>query len=507
VLSNWHWYTPLRYLQLIEGWRPDVRVTYLYPQGATEMPQAWPQRITEELEGSDRALIVTNSYPTYGNLPYRFEPLGEAFRVLPGPSFEVPARISPLGTNGAGVDLWQEEEPVLRLLGYRLQEAGEIEPGDQVTVDLFWQPLVPLERGYAFFVHLVGADGVPLGQQDHRHDAAATYEPGEVLTDRYRFPVFTTAAPGDYRLVAGAYLPFEDGTWLRLADEGGQDVFGLDQVSIVPASLPPVTLRPAQVPFAHLSKDAGAPALVGIDFDDSLPEQRRVYLHWRVGDKDATARLTAGESVVSQSRVPSGRPQEGPGRGYVTTALDVPPGTRDLRLELRNAVDERILPRRGVWGVPLPSALPLPRPGFGPEARLRYLPFGGKMALVGAETEPAREAGQEARVALRFLGLRPIVLDYVVSVGVLGEAVTDAPSDWVPALGAIPTFKWIRGSAVNDVHLIRVLEGASGAEATLGVYDAFTSASLAPLDERIARQGRAGVPLGMRVFDSPYDGE
>jgi len=119
------------------------------------------------------------------------------------------------------------------------------------------------------------------------------------------------------------------------------------------------------------------------------------------------------------------------------------------------------------------------------------------MLLVDAQLDPVWHTGQDARVALRFVGQRPIVLDYVVSVGVQGEAVTDAPSDWVPALGAIPTFKWVREAQVRDVHLIRVLEGdGTEVEVSVGVYDAFTTAALPVLDERIARLGRVGVGLG-----------
>ena len=96
-----------------------------------------------------------------------------------------------------------------------------------------------------------------------------------------------------------------------------------------------------------------------------------------------------------------------------------------------------------------------------------------------------------------IVGQRPLVGDYVVSVGVLGQVVTDTPSDWVPALGAIPTFKWVRGSQVRDVHPIAVIEGGGrDAEVTVGVYEAFTTAGLSPLDERIARLGRSGVGLG-----------
>ena len=55
------------------------------------MPYAWPQRIQHELETSDRPLIVTNRYPTYADLPYRFVPHGGAFLVQDQASMAVPA--------------------------------------------------------------------------------------------------------------------------------------------------------------------------------------------------------------------------------------------------------------------------------------------------------------------------------------------------------------------------------------------------------------------------------
>jgi hypothetical protein len=100
------------------------------------------------------------------------------------------------------------------------------------------------------------------------------------------------------------------------------------------------------------------------------------------------------------------------------------------------------------------------------------------------------------RVALGFLGLRPMVDDYVVSVSLRGEGIAASQSDSVPATGAIPTFKWIRGVLVRDVHRLWLPAEAHGqAPLSLGVYDAFTGRPLPPLDERIARQGQAGVLL------------
>ena len=475
VLANWHWYTPLRYVQLVENQRPDVLVTYIYPQGATAMPQAWLQRIDRELEQSDRPLIVTNHYPTYADSSYRFVPHGEAFLVQAEPSKAVP-----IGLTRTDVSLTGETDQI-RLLGYRTSQPGTVRPGDWVTVDLTWQPLVRLERGYSVFVQLVGADGVPLGQDDRRYDAAPTYEPGTVLTDRYRFPVFLTAAPGTYRLIAGVYWTGEDGSWQRLTLEDGSDAITLSEVSVLPATMSPVTMHAQYCPFID------GPTLVGVDYDDTLPEGRRVYLHWRAGGQPALAQLRTREQLVAQGQVPPAK-----GRGYVTTVLDAPPGARDLSLSLRRSDAGASLPRRGAWGITHRAPVPLPRPG----QRQHYLPFGGKLALIGVRAADLWRAGEQERVALRFLGLRPIVTDNVISVSVRDNLMIDGPSDSVPAIGAMPTFKWIRGSQVVDAHLIPVRADARGqALLMLGIYDAFTGRALPPLDERIARLGLAGVPL------------
>jgi hypothetical protein len=319
-----------------------------------------------------------------------------------------------------------------------------------------------------------------------RHDAASSYAPGKVLVDRYAFPLHLTAEPGAYQLRVSVYHSGEGGTWQRLTLPDGTDALSLGTVQVGPAASVPVSQHPQRQSFS------GGPALVGIDYDDTLAEARRVYLHWRVAPQSAVARLFSGDRQVAEATVPAaGEP------GYLTVALDLPPGTRDLRLSLALADGDEPLPRRGAWGLlqRAPLALPAPRP------RQHYLPFGGKLALTGFEASSVWQSGETSRVTLRFLGLRPVVLDYVVSVRVDGTGSVPGPSDSVPALGAIPTFKWIRGSCVDDVHLMEVLPVAAGPGATgqgqlvVGLYDAFTTEALMPLDERVARLGLAGVPL------------
>jgi hypothetical protein len=107
------------------------------------------------------------------------------------------------------------------------------------------------------------------------------------------------------------------------------------------------------------------------------------------------------------------------------------------------------------------------------------------------------------KVALQFIGLRSIIRDYVVSVDVRSDDGSRSISDGVPAIGAIPTFKWIRGSQVRDVHILNAPVGSSGnGEIALTVYDASTVRTLLPLDERIARQQRANV-LVRQISISP----
>jgi hypothetical protein len=270
-------------------------------------------------------------------------------------------------------------------------------------------------------------------------------------------------------------------------------------------------MHPLRIAYADGEGKRG-PALVGVDYDDTLPEQRRVYLHWQAGRDAVQVRLRSGDQVVAQDHVPAD-PEPGRGPGYVTVALDVPPGARDLRIEAwsldgMRAEGAHVVPRRGLWGLPRTNAAALPQP----RVRQAYVPLGGKMTLVDARLDEPWKVGHDARVALRFVSQQPIVRDYVVSVGVSGPVATDAPSDWVPALGAIPTFKWVRGTCVSDVHLIDVasLQETDAlypkVEVSVGVYDAFTTAALPPLDERIARQGRTGVGLGQVWVWPQFDG-
>jgi hypothetical protein len=101
------------------------------------------------------------------------------------------------------------------------------------------------------------------------------------------------------------------------------------------------------------------------------------------------------------------------------------------------------------------------------------------------------DPGGEATLFLRFRGQRPLERDYIVSaalIGVNSNATWSwrASDDTVPALGAVPTLKWIRGSEVLDPHRMTIPVDASDVPvvASFSVYDHFTQRLLPPLDER-----------------------
>lgn len=467
ILANWHWATPLWYLQLVERMRPDVTVIYVYPEGATPIAETWQQRIIESV--TIGPTIITNYYSNFASLPYRLEPFGNAFRVRTAPSFDLPPGVSPL--NATLGDM-------IQILGFRLDHPAVL-PGGRLTIHIYWRPLMKLSRDYSFFVHLVDPSGTPFGQDDVTHPAAR-YTVGEVIADEYTISALPTTMPGIYRLIAGVYITLPEGGWQRLTTSAGSDYVWLTDVQVASQKEPPVTLHQLRVPFA------GGVWLVGTDYDDSISGQRRLYLHWQTTTESppvAKVLIYIEDELHDQAILPTSGPPH-----YFTTAHDLPSDAVQLNLELRGPTEKSVA-LLGPWNLPRGQRLILPMP----RAKSRYVPLGGEMVLVGSDFGEKALPDQDYQVILHFLSLAPLTHDYVVA-----PSLTEITGAWragddsVPALGGIPTLKWLRGWDIEDVHRIPVPGDAAVGRATLSltVYDAFTLKSLAVLDERLARIGQ-----------------
>ncbi|MDY6875245.1 MAG: DUF2723 domain-containing protein [Chloroflexota bacterium] len=466
ILSNWHWYTPMRYMQQVEGQRADVAVKYVAPHGES-LAQNWVTAI-EEYAPQQPVVVVRYFEREYNDLPYRFEPLGQAFRVHIAPNFTLPPGLTPL-------DVPLGEKIVL--LGYRL-ETDETEPSHPLVLTLAWSPAATPKADLSLFAQLIGPDGRLWSVTQDRSHLAGRLVAGEVIVERFVVYPLLHVPPGDYTIVVGAYLPAEPGA-PRLTTAGGTDAVPLATVRLRPSTLRPVTRHPTFVRFAS------GPTLIGADYDIGVPDQVRVYLHWAGPGVEAGLQLLdESGAVLGQGHVPALE------RGqYATIVLDLPAAPARVAL-----LDGEPHLR---WNLLFGRDGPLPALVNGG----RYVSFGDNLILTGfggpaGDLEP----GANVTLGLHFLGVCPLERDYVVSVSLTGinpdgTWAWHTAHDTVPALGAIPTLKWIHGSSIFDPHRLAIPGDASSVltAGSLVIYDHFTQSPLLPLDERL---DSTVVPLG-----------
>lgn len=125
----------------------------------------------------------------------------------------------------------------IAVLGYEVVPAA-VQPGDDLTVTLYWRGLAPIPENYSLFIHLVGENEIIVSQRDSHPGRGsaptAAWSPGLAFEDRYRLHVpATTAAPQTARVVVGLYRA-ADGRRLSLAD--GTERLPLKSVRVVEAA-------------------------------------------------------------------------------------------------------------------------------------------------------------------------------------------------------------------------------------------------------------------------------
>jgi hypothetical protein len=329
----------------------------------------------------------------------------------------------------------------LHIAGYRL--AGDAAtPGETVTLTVAWRPLSASPPPLSVFAHLVDGRGSLWAQQDV---AARPQAEGLTLT-RFSLALRPDAPPGDYTVMVGAY---ETGGAPLLSPDG-ESRLALATLPVMPRPAPFFTQQPITRPLAD-----GSRTLVGYDWDHTLAAPR-LYLHWRRDD------------------------------GYLT--------------EVRDGADASLPPWTGAWGLQRNGGVPA-QPGQ------HYVPLGQGLVWLGEsrlDEIASPQPGQTLYLPQRFAASRPVLRDLVVSVRLVGYEEDGVHWAWwdlddgVPALGAIPTLKWIAGSRVWDPHWLAVAEEATPGQELGGLvrlYDAFTGAPLPILDERMG-EGVVAVPVG-----------
>lgn len=435
ILANWHWATPLWYLQTVEGQRPDVTIEYIEP-GKGPYSQTWVAQIEAGVENGRPIIATYREEAAYTSLPPA-EPLGEALLFRQEPLTQLPSSFTPLALT---------LNETVQILGYRLEQS-EVEIGLTARLTVAWRG----ETTAPLFVHLLDTNGSIVAQAD----VTAVAQPeGITLT---QFHLTPRRGPGQFTLHLGS----------------GPDLAEIGTLPVTLAQLPPATQNPLYRPILN---DEHGQILIGYDWDTTLPGQTRLYLHWQTAD------------------------------GYFSTVADSP-----AEPTVGNVL--------AVWGVPRPFWSIPPAPDAA-----HYVPLGQGIVWTGrslADGATAVAPGSRYDLTMQFMNGRPQLRDYVVStrlVGYEGDHFTWAWCDLVdgiPAMGGIPTLKWIQGSVVGEPRTVvfpprgepasftgfcQSEKPAPGAPIlyvdetavpgqTIGgllvVYDAFTNRPLPILDERI----------------------
>jgi hypothetical protein len=457
VLADWHWAMPLRYLQTVEGRRPDLTIDYVAPT-AEPYEETWARRIREELPS--RPVVVTHFHElAYAGLPAVFEPLGEAFLAR-----TEPRRALPVGFTTAKTTFGD----ALAIHGYRMD--GEETPG---TVTIAWSVEHDLAAPLTLFVHLVGYDGAVYAQDDRVLNISFV-EPGDLILTRFRLEPLPGALPGRYSLRTGAYDPVG-----ALLSPSGEERVELRTLDLAPRDRPLYTARPRR---RHLGNGLW---LVGIDWDLTLPHQPRLYLHWQAREEiePATVALVDGKTPLGMLDLPVL-----PAGSYQLTVHTLPTEPSQPVVHVSSP--------DGDWQLSLPR----------PRDREVYIPLANGIICRGASSYSPLASRSGPR--LHFAASYPIQRDVVVSTSLIGLN-PDGTWAWrvlddsVPAMGAIPTLKWIGGSQITDPHTLSIPGGVAPGQVigTLALYDAFTGRTLPVLDERLAAAA-PWIPLGTWVLES-----
>ncbi len=204
-----------------------------------------------------------------------------------------------------------------------------------------------------------------------------------------------------------------------------------------------------------------------------------VIVIWR-----AAAGLVDGDSLSVRLMYPDGRlasnfdlrldPQQQPGqvqarRVSLGVPLDLPLGPRPLLIGayrggqiFKTPSNGDFVPVESLHVQPNLSVIAPPSPGI--------VRFADQMQLMQAKIERRDDV---AIVDLDWLALQPLSADYIVSVRLEGEGFFKS-HDGVPALGAIPTLKWLGGVSIRDRHLIPLGGYRGPLRGRVIVYDAAT---------------------------------
>jgi hypothetical protein len=209
ILTDWEQYTPFKYYQLINGWRPDV---------VPRLPlDRWPEQVAAAHAAGQPVYLARKTTDLIGT-PY-LSMAGPLIHLGLAPHREIPADI---------IRLEASFENELELIGYRAELLPQATPGGHragpiLQVLLYWRVSRPVQWDYALSLRLLDPAGRVVHQQDVAHPVLSSYPtslwtPGEVVADFYELPF--PAGSGRLTLHVLPYRSEGPGQWHNLTLSG-----------------------------------------------------------------------------------------------------------------------------------------------------------------------------------------------------------------------------------------------------------------------------------------------
>ena len=424
ILADWHWYTPLRYLQEVEQIRPDIDTIYVFPR-TDDYAQDWVNEINFYLD-QNRPVITTH----YVEQPYA---------TLPPPQSHGDAYLFPIDSSETHASGWQPSDirfgDQLSIIAFDYTQESP-ESGETLHIDLAWQA----SEEIILSVKIFGPPWQPYAQQDlHLRP-----QPDGLTRTRFHLTPRLGAPLDTHTILVTASQP--DGIPLVLAD--GNTAATLTTFQLEPSSWPPITRTPL---YSNQIRALGGQGrhIIGYDWDNTISGQSRLFIHWRLED----------------------------GRYWTETHDSNDPNPTLYGRSFPNPGDTHYVPFASgiVW--------------LGNTPRLETVPLIPNLTL---------------RTDQQFAVNRPLQRDYAIATRLVGyesDLITWAwinpdPDNDIPALGALPTLKWIQGTEVAHPRRLTIEKSAVPNQTVGGflrLYDVFTNRPLPILDERHTADGRPWV--------------
>ncbi len=124
--------------------------------------------------------------------------------TAPSPTHPITHLITPGPLDFLGYTLYLQPDNTLKPVLLNNVE-GSLQPGDILELHAFWRVTAVPGRPLSLMAHLIGPDGTAVAVGDGLGYPIEQWQPGDLVIQRHTLTVPVQAAPGDYRLLSGAY--------------------------------------------------------------------------------------------------------------------------------------------------------------------------------------------------------------------------------------------------------------------------------------------------------------